>query len=313
MRDKIKIGIVQSGASHLNLAESLEKALTFMEEAARADVELLVFGETWLSGYPVWLDYAPAVAQWDHPPTKKLFARMHQHSVAINGAEIKTLQEKAQAHQMAICLGMNEKVNQGPGNGTIYNALLIMGADGEILNHHRKLMPTYTEKMLYGLGDGAGLQAVDLGGLRIGGLICWEHWMPLTRQALHDSGEHIHIALWPKVHEMHQIACRQYAFEGRCFVVGVGQLFQIKDFPQELEPPDELKNQPEHYLLDGNSCIVAPNGAYELAPQKEISGLIIHEITDLSRCYEERATLDVSGHYQRRDVFDFQINKERIN
>jgi predicted amidohydrolase len=212
---------------------------------------------------------------------------------------------------MVICIGVNEIVKTGIGNGTIYNSLLFIDANGSIVNHHRKLMPTFTEKLLYGIGDGHGLKASETHLGRIGGLICWEHWMPLTRQAMHNSGEHIHIAVWPWVHDIHQLASRHYAFEGRCFVVAVGQIMRVKDFPGELKLHDHLKNEPGELILKGGSCIIAPDGSYVLGPQIGDEGIIIHEITDLERIYKERMTLDTSGHYNRNDIFNFGINNER--
>jgi predicted amidohydrolase len=128
---------------------------------------------------------------------------------------------------------------------------------------------------------------------------------------MHNSGEHIHIAVWPWVHEMHQIASRHYAFEGRCFVVAVGQVMRAKEFPGELKRPEHLENKPEELILKGGSCIVAPDGKYILKPQFDKEGVFTHEITDLEQIYKERMTLDTSGHYNRNDVFDFSVNNER--
>ncbi len=307
----MKIGIVQSGPVYLDLAQSMEKALGFMEDAARQGVELLVFGETWLSGYPAWLDYCPEVGLWNHPPTKKVFARMYQNSIDVAGEEMATLQAKARQLKLFVVMGINEVVKKGIGQGTIYNSFVMINEEGQVLNHHRKLMPTYTEKTVYGIGDGYGLKSVASPWGRISALICWEHWMPLSRQALHDSGEHIHIALWPKVHEMHQVASRQYAFEGRCFVIAAGQMMQAKEFPTELKLPDALAQNPDRWVLDGNSCIIGPDGYYRMPPQLGKEGLLVHEILDMDAVYEERMTLDVSGHYQRQDVFDFWVDRYR--
>lgn len=310
-KKSIRIGIVQAGPVYLDLEKSLEKAEKYLIEAAQQGAELVVFGETWLAGYPAWLDHCPDIAFWDYEPAKKVFARMYQNSVDIKGEEIKFICSLAQKYQISICIGLNERVSQGPGNGTLYNAMLIIGTDGKILNHHRKLMPTYTEKMLYGLGDAHGLQAVETSGIRLGGLICWEHWMPLSRQVLHNSNEHIHVALWPKVHEMHQVASRQYAFEGRCFVVAVGQIMRAKDFPPELNKPDKLAQNPDELVLNGGSCIIGPNGYYVLEPQWDKDQVIVHDTGDLDQIYQERMTLDVSGHYQRRDIFKLDYDNSR--
>ncbi len=311
MRPSIKIGIIQAGPVYLDLQKSLEKAIGLMESAVEKGAELLVFGETWLTGYPAWVDLCPEVAQWDHEPTKEVFSRMYQNSIAIPGPETKIFCDFAQSRGVVIVMGVNEIVPVGPGNGTIYNTLITIAANGEIVNQHRKLMPTFSEKLLYGTGDGNGLEASGTHLGRIGGLICWEHWMPLARQAMHDSSEHIHIAVWPWVHDIHQLASRHYAFEGRCYVVAVGQILRVKELPKELKLPPHLENRPEEFLLRGGSCIIAPNGKYILEPRLEEEGIIIHEITDLERVYKERMTLDTSGHYSRPDVFTFAVNRKR--
>ena len=232
MKNSLKVAIVQQGPVYLDLQKSLEKMLALIEGAVSKKAELIVFGETWLSGYPVWLDHCEDYARWDYGPTKKVFSKMYQNSVSVDGETIKTICEVAKKNEIVIVVGINEVVEKGIGNGTIYNSLLIIDSNGEIVNHHRKLMPTYTEKLLYGTGDGHGLKAADTTLGRIGSLICWEHWMPLTRQAMHNSGELIHIALWPQVHEMLQLASRHYAFEGRCFVIAVGQIMKASSFPK---------------------------------------------------------------------------------
>lgn len=307
---KVRIAIVQSAPAYLNIKESLAKIETLLKEASEQGADLVTFGETWFTGYPAWIDYCDEYAKWDFKPTKEVFARTYENSLDVSGPEVKQIGQWAKELNLSIVMGINEKVSSGPGNGTIYNSLLTWNEKGELANHHRKLMPTHTERLIYGQGDGNGLQAVDTKAGRIGGLICWEHWMPLTRQTMHNSGEHIHVAVWPKVHEMLQIATRSYAFEGRCFAVGVGQIMRVKDIPEELNLPADLKAKPEHMLLNGGSCIVGPDGHYVLEPIWDKEGVFVQEV-DLTRCIEERMALDVTGHYQRNDVFDLSVNKTR--
>ena len=307
MRTTIRVAVVQEGPVYLNLPLSLQKLEILVKEAAAEEAELLVFGETWLTGYPAWLDHCQKAALWNHEPTKQVFARMWQNSVSVPGQATQLISQLAKCHKLVIGIGINERVETGPGNGTLYNSFLLFDATGELLTHHRKLMPTFTEKLLYGLGNASGLRVADTSIGRIGGLICWEHFMPLSRQVLHNEGEHIHLALWPMVHEMHQVASRHYAFEGRCFVIAAGQMMKAKDFPPELDIPKHLKDEPEEWLLNGGSCIIAPDGFYDLKPQYEKEGIIYHTMTDLDQVYRERMTLDTSGHYQRPDIFDFGI------
>lgn len=310
-RHSIKVGIVQCSPVYLDMKKSLEKAVSKIEEAVSKGAELVVFGEVWLSGYPAWLDLCPEAALWNHEPTREIFARMYENSAQIPGKETDILCALAKKHNIVICMGLNEVVETGIGNGTIYISLITIDANGTITNHHRKLMPTYGEKLLYGFGDGHGLKASDTHLGRIGVLNCWEHWMPLARQAMHNSGEHIHIAVWPWVSEIHQVAARHYAFEGRCFVVSVGQIMRVKDFPTELKLPEHLVDKPEEMILKGGSCIIAPDGSYVLGPQVGNEGVIIQEIKDLDRIYKERMTLDTSGHYNRNDIFEFTVNTGR--
>ena len=138
-------------------------------------------------------------------------------------------------------------------------------------------MPTYTEKLIHSTGDGAGLNAVDIPKARIGALICWEHWMPMVRQVMHDEAEDIHFALWPMVKEMHQVVTRQYAFEGRCYVVSIGQIMHARDTPLQLELPKKLKNKPDKKVLRGGSCVASPDGNWLLESKYDVEDLsLIH-------------------------------------
>ena len=309
--DKIVGAVIQHGPEYLDKHRSLDKAIKLATEASKLGANYIVFGETWLSGYPAWLDHCPDVAVWDHDPVKEVFARTYANGIIIPGPETLTLGKLAKKLKAAICIGVNEVVASGPKNGTIYNSLLLFNESGDLVNHHRKLMPTFTEKMVYGLGDGHGLKASEVMGAKIGGLICWEHWMPLTRQAMHNSGEQIHAAVWPNVHEMLQVASRSYAFEGRCFVLAAGQVMRAKDIPQELELPEKYKGKPEALVLRGGSAIIGPNGKYLVEPVYDKEDILIAEL-DLTNIYKEKMALDVTGHYQREDVFDFTFSDKRL-
>ena len=302
----VKVAIVQAAPVFMNLEASLARAIEYIGEAAKEGAQLVVFGETWLPGYPAWLDYCPGAALWDHEPTKEVFGELRRNSLSIPSREAQMLAKAACDHKVVLVIGANERVDEGPGNGTLYNTLLTFGSDGVLLNHHRKLIPTYTERIVWGQGDGGGLKAVNTSVGRIGGLICWEHWMPLARQVLHDSGEHIHIAVWPTVHEMHQIASRHYAFEGRCFVLAAGLLMKARDLPVQLPIASELSDKPDQLLLRGGSAIIGPDGRYIVEPLFDEERIIFAEL-DLKAIDKERMTLDVTGHYRRPDLFDLRI------
>lgn len=169
-------------------------------------------------------------------------------------------------------------------------------------------MPTYTERLLWGPGDADGLRSVDTPVARIGGLICWEHWMPLARQAMHDSGEDVHAALWPSLKEEHQIASRHYAFEGRSYVLAAGSLMRARALPQELPVDPDRVRDADDFVLNGGSAIIGPDGSYIVEPVYEKEMILTAEL-DLGNIAKEHMTLDVSGHYSRADCFDFRVRR----
>lgn len=306
MTETPRVAIIQAEPVWLNLEASLDRAVEHIRAAANRNATLIVFGETWLPGYPAWLDYCPDAALWNHSPTQNVFARLRRNSITVPGPETARLGAAARDAEATVVIGVNERVEAGPGNGTLYNSLLAFGHDGTLLNHHRKLMPTYTERLVWGQGDADGLRAVQTPLGRVGGLICWEHWMPLARQALHESGEHIHIAVWPTVNDAHQLASRHYAFEGRCFVLAAGLLMRNADLPPDLAIPESLAANPEGFLLRGGSAIIGPDGAYVVAPVFDREAIVTADL-DLAAIDRERMTLDVAGHYARPDLFDFGV------
>jgi nitrilase len=298
---RVRVAIAQSAPVYLDKRASLAKALDLVQQAAKRGAQLVAFGETWLPGYPAWLDVCPGAALWENASAKEVFAKLRNNSITVPGDEVHALSEAARALKIAIVIGASERVDAGPGNGTLYNSLLTISEDGQLRNHHRKLVPTYTERLVWGNGDGRGMQAVSTSAGRIGGLICWEHWMPFARMAMHNSGEHIHVAVWPTVHELHQLASRHYAFEGRCFVLAVGLMMAATDLPHEL-----LRDVPLGQLVErGGSAVIGPNSHYVVPPVFNREELIVADL-DFIEIDREVMTFDVSGHYARPDLFRFE-------
>jgi nitrilase len=291
-----------------SLEAGLEATRTLAAEAAGDGAGLVVFPETWLPGYPAWMDYCRDTGLWDHPPVKAAYRELAEHSVVVAGESGAALSSLARELEITLVVGVSERVDAGPGRATLYNALLVYGPDGSLLNHHRKLTPTHTERLLWGPGDTAGLRPVDTPAGRVGGLICWEHWNPLARQALHEGGEDVHVAVWSAVvgvQGMHQQASRCYAFEARCPVLAAGQLMRASALPAGLEPGPAVTG-PDQWLLAGGSAIIAPDGSYLAGPLYEEPGILVAEL-DYRRNTEEAMTLDVAGHYQRPELFDFGV------
>ena len=305
--NSVRVAIAQAeGAA--DIAAGLEKTRDLARTAARDGARLVAFPETWLPGYPAWLDSCRDSGLWNHPPVKAAYARMAANSVIVDGESGRALGAIAREHEITLVVGVVERVDNGPGRGTLYNTLLTFTPDGALANHHRKLMPTYTERLVWGTGDANGVVAVDTPAGRVGGLVCWEHWMPLARQALHDSGEDIHVAAWPSVHEMHQVASRHYAFEGRCFVLAAGSLLRTSALPADMEVhPKYLANE---WALRGGSMIIAPDGKVLAGPVFDKAEIVSAEL-DMGRIREESMTLDVTGHYSRADCFDFRTIRHK--
>ena len=298
---RIRVAIAQAEVAP-DLDAGLEKTRALTRAATGGGAQLVAFPETWLPGYPAWLDACRDAALWDHAPVKAEYARMAANSVVIDGESGRALGAIAREAKVTLVIGVIERVERGPGRGTLYNALLTFTPDGTLANHHRKLMPTLSERLVWGAGDTNGLRAVETSAGRVGGMVCWEHWMPLARQTMHDSGEDVHVAAWPTVHEMHQVASRHYAFEGRCFVLASGSLMRTSALPHDLEV------HPGHageWALRGGSMIAGPDGHVVTGPIFEREEVLIAEL-DLERVKEESMTLDVSGHYARTDCFDFR-------
>jgi predicted amidohydrolase len=300
------VAAVQAAPFYLNLERSLGRALELIAEASKRRAQLVVFPESWLPGYPSWLDICRDVAVWDHPPIKRLYAQLLENSVAVPSRTTEALAEAARRHNLTLVIGVHERVGEGGGRGTLYNSILTFGPTGDLLNIHRKLVPTFNERLIWGQGDGSGVRVVETPVGRVGGLICWEHWMPLVRQKLHVEGEDIHVALWPSVKEMHQIASRHYAFEGRCFVVAAGGIMRHSDLPRELEVAGNIQKDDSEFVLNGGSCVIGPDGQYVAGPAFGSEVIILARI-NLERIREESLTLDVTGHFNRPDLFDFRF------
>jgi predicted amidohydrolase len=304
---------VQDSPVYLNLDQSVEKACDLISQAARTGAKLIAFPETWLPGYPVWLDEAPKAALWDYGPAKALFAVLFENSITLPGPELIRIGKAAKAAGATVVMGAHERCR-----GTLYNTLFYVSHTGELAGIHRKIMPTYTERLIWGLGDGSTLTVIETPQGRVGGLICWEHWMPLLRAAMHEQTELVHIAQWPTIREMNQVASRQYAFEGQCFVVAAGSVLARRDaictnkLKSELIERaqsllDEMPGETDTLLMRGGSAIIAPDGSYLAGPLFDEPGILTAEINP-SLATEGRLLLDSCGHYSRPDIFRLEVN-----
>jgi predicted amidohydrolase len=279
---------------------------------------VVVFPETWLPGYPVWIDAAPGAALWDDPGAKALYRLLVRNSISLGGVEFARLQAAAERHGVVVVIGAHERHG-----ATLYNTMLTFDGDG---GHriHRKLTPTYTERLLWGAGDGSTLETTETPLGTIGGLICWEHWMPLARAAMHAKHELLHVAQWPWVRELHQICSRQYAFEGQCFVAASGcsmtrgdmlEGFETiaADEPAARELLHSIPGDDATLMLQGGSCVIGPD-AQVLASAEPGSTATLYAEVDPAAAEEGRMYLDTDGHYSRPDIFKLEVDRRpRLN
>ncbi len=299
---RLTVAVAQATPAVLDLAGCIAKACDWIREAGKRDARIITFPETWVPVYPLWCD-AGTFGKWAHDPSKKLQARLARNSLTIPSQETEQLCRAAREAHCAVVLGANELDR----TGSIYNTLLFLSAEGEILGRHRKLVPTFGERLVWGYGDAAGLRAYDAAGVRLGGLVCWEHWMPLSRQVLHAEGEQVHVAAWPHAGEIHQLASRHYAFEGRAFVLVAASYLPKSVMPADLELASDFASAPE-VLLNGGSAVIAPDASYVVEPLYGREELLTAEI-DLERIAQEKLALDVAGHYSRPDLFELRVNR----
>jgi predicted amidohydrolase len=304
---KLNVAVVQAAPIPLDFQAGIDKAVRLAREAVESGAKLVAFGETFLGGYPLWLDEAPGAALWDHPGTKALHAIMLEQAVVANDERLLPLQELADSSGAVINIGAHERVRR-----SLVNNQLTFRPGLPVLDH-RKLVPTHGERLIWARGDGSTLGVHQAEWGRLGTLICWEHWMPLARAAMHNLGEDVHIAAWPTVRESHQIASRHYAMEGRCFVLAAG-LVQVKDDLLEgLErvggdaaAKELLEAIPGEVLNRGGSLIVAPDTRV-IAQAGEGEETLFAEL-DLAEVAEGLTNLDTDGHYARPDVFELKVD-----
>ncbi|MEO1029888.1 MAG: carbon-nitrogen hydrolase family protein [Bacteroidota bacterium] len=308
MNTTLKIAMAQIAPVWLDKKATLNKIENAIKEAAEAQSELVVFGEALLPGYPFWLALTGG-AEWNTTVNKELHAHYVSNSICIENGELNSVCKLAKEHHIAIYLGIMERPLDRGGH-SIYASLVYINEDGEIKSVHRKLQPTYDERLTWAPGDGNGLQVHPLKAFTVGGLNCWENWMPLPRTALYGQGENLHIAVWPGSDHNTKDITRFIARESRSFVVSVSSLMSKTDFPEHTPHLEAiLKNAPET-LANGGSCIAGPDGEWIVAPVLHKEGLIIQTI-DFNRVLEERQNFDPVGHYSRPDVTKLTVNRER--
>jgi len=244
----------------LDKKRTLEKIESCVIEAAAQKTELVVFGEALLPGYPFWLALTDG-AQWEKKVNKELHGHYVRNSIQIEAGELDSVCQLAKEKSIAIYLGIMERAKNRGGH-SIYASLVYINRQGEIKSVHRKLQPTYDERLTWAPGDGNGLQVHPLKQFTVGGLNCWENWMPLPRAALYGQGENLHIAVWPGSDHNTKDITRFIARESRSYVISVSSLMKKSNFPKDTPHLSEILNKAPETLANGGSCIAGPNGEW---------------------------------------------------
>lgn len=299
-----KIAAVQATPVFLELEATLDKTCRLIAEAGAAGAKLVTFPEAFLPGYPLWVWFIPP---GKIPELRALYAELHANAVTIPGPVTDRLGEAARAAGVTVAIGVNER-NTEASDGTLFNTLLYIGSDGAILGRHRKLMPTAAEKMVWGLGDGSDLEVYDTPVGRLGGLLCWENYMPLARYAMIAWGTQVFVApTWDRG-EPWLSTMRHVAKEGRCFVVGCCSAMHIDDVPDRLAFKADYLQSMKGWINPGHSVIVDPDGKVVAGPATDEETILIAEVQP-DQLTGPRWQIDVGGNYARPDVFQLRVDR----
>jgi nitrilase len=304
----LRIAAAQLAPVFLDRAATLAKVVRAIQEASAQGAALVAFGETLVPGYPAWICKTDG-ARFNAPDQKALHARYLEQAVTLEEGHLDEIAAAARAGRIAVVLGIAERPLDREGH-TIYCARAFFGADGAVRSVHRKLMPTYEERLSWGTGDGAGLVTHRVGQFTVGTLLCWENWMPLARAALYAAGENLHVALWPGADSITRDITRLIAREGRSYVLSVSGLLRAEDIPADI--PERARFVPAQggVLYNGGSCLAGPDGQWLIEPILGEERVVVADLA-LDRVREERQNFDPAGHYARPDVFRLQVDRRR--
>jgi nitrilase len=316
---QVKVAVVQAAPIVFDREATVEKSCQLVVEAAAQAAELILFPEAFIPAYPRGLGFGTVVGSRS-PAGRRTWERYWANAVDVPGPVTERLGAAARQAGAYLAIGVIERdtlsggrpaSSSEPGSrssgGTLYCSLLYFGPDGHLLGVHRKLKPTGAERLIWGEGDGSTLTVIDTPLGKIGGLICWENYMPLARVAMYSKGVELYLAPTADARDTWQATLRHIACEGRCFVLGCNQFMTKEMYPADLAGVEDLIDQPD-LLCRGGSAIISPLGEYLAGPLFDEEGILFANL-ELADVVRSRFDFDVVGHYARPDVFQLIVNE----
>lgn len=303
--EKVRVAVVQASPILFDREATVEKVCHLTGEAAGQGAKLILFPEAFIPAYPRGLTFGTVVGRRSSAG-RRIFQRYWENSVDVPGPDTETLGKAARDANVYLAIGVIERDTQ-TSRGTLFCTLLYFGPDGQLLGLHRKLKPTGAERLIWGEGDGSTLTVLNTELGKIGGLICWENYMPLARMAMYNKGVEFYLAPTADARDTWQATLRHIACEGRCFVLGCNQFVTKDMYPADLEGLDELDGLPD-IICRGGSAIISPLGKVLAGPLLDEEGTLVADLS-LSLIARSKFDFDVVGHYARPDVFQLSVNE----